>query len=160
MDYIILMTLVGIGFGLAEDIPYAIGAGAIVMLIRGATCMHGGYGFIMGYFLGKAKKTGNKAWAVAGVVIPWLLHGFYDFGLSDEFAALGENTPYLSVSLAAFALVTIVILIIFFIRHRHDERYLTPTVPVPELATSPEPTAEPSEENADTESEPSSLIES
>lgn len=120
------MTLVGIGFGLIEDIPYAIGASPIIMLVRGVTCMHGGDGFIMGYFLGKGKKTGSKVWTVLVVVVPWLLHGAYDFGLSDEFAALGDNAAFLSVSLAGFAIVTLVVLVVFFIRHKHDERFLEP----------------------------------
>ena len=125
-DYVILMTIVGIGFGLAEDIPYAIGANEIIMLVRGVTCMHGGYGFIMGYFLGKARKTGNKTWNVVGVALPWLLHGAYDFGLSEEFLALGENAAFLSVSLAALAVVVLITLIVFFVRHRHDEQFMAP----------------------------------
>lgn len=126
LDYIILMTLVGLGFEIIEAIPYAIGASPIVMLVRGITAMHGGYGFIMGYLLGKGKKTGDKKWTVLGVVIPWLLHGAYDFGLSEEFAALGEATALLSVSLAALALVTLVVLVVFFIRHKNDERFRAP----------------------------------
>lgn len=134
-DYVILMTLVGIGFGLAEDIPYAIGAGPIVMLVRGLTCMHAGYGCIMGYSLGKAKRTGDKKWFVLGVVVPWLLHGAYDFGLSEEFAALGDATAFLSVSLAVFAIVTLVVLIVFLVRHKHDEIFRAPLVPAPEPDT-------------------------
>lgn len=133
-DYVILMTLVGIGFGLAEDIPYAIGAGPIVMLVRGVTCMHGGYGFIMGYFLGKSKKTGDKKWFALGVLLPWLLHGAYDFGLSEEFATLGDLTPFLSVSLAAFAVVTLVILIIFFFKHKNDEQFRAPMLQETDIA--------------------------
>ena len=131
-DYVILMTLVGIGFGIAEDIPYAIGSGPMVMLVRGVTCMHGGYGFIMGYFLGKGKKTGDKMWTILGVLVPWLLHGAYDFGLSEEFLALGDNAALLSVSLAAFAVVTLVVLIVLFIRHKNDEGIRAPMVQVPE----------------------------
>lgn len=143
LDYIILMTFVGIGFGLAEDIPYAIGAGPIVMIVRGVTCMHGGYGFIMGYLLGKAKKTDSKALAVASVAVPWLLHGAYDFGLSNEFIALGDWAGILSVSLAVLALVTLIVLVVFFIRHKDDERYRTPMVEVPELAAGSETAAVP-----------------
>lgn len=131
-DYVILVTLVHIGFGLAEDIPYAIGAGPIVMLVRGITCQHGGYGFIMGYLLGKAKKTGDKKWSVLGVLVPWLLHGAYDFGLTEEFAALGDMSAFLSVSLAALGIVILVVLIVFFVRHKHDEDFMAPMVQAPE----------------------------
>lgn len=135
LDYIILMVLVGLGFGLIEDLFYAVGADAITMLVRGITAMHGGYAFIMGYFLGKGKKTGDKKWSVLGVAVPWLLHGAYDFGLSDEWlAALGENAAYLSVSLAAFALVTLVVLVIFFIRHKNDEQFRAPMLPESDIA--------------------------
>ncbi|MBQ9007287.1 MAG: PrsW family intramembrane metalloprotease [Atopobiaceae bacterium] len=134
LDYIILMVLVGLGFGLIEDFFYAVGADAITMLVRGVTAMHGGYGFIMGFFLGMGKKTGDKKWSVLSVVVPWLLHGAYDFGLSDEFFALGENTAFLSVSLAIFALVTLVVLVVFFLRHKNDERFRAPMATETDIA--------------------------
>ena len=137
-DYVILTTLVHIGFGLAEDFPYAIGAGPIVMLVRGVTCQHGGYGFIMGYFLGKGKKSGNKKWTILGVLLPWLIHGSYDFGLSEEFSALGDNTAFLSVTLAGLGIVILLVLIVFFIRHKHDENFMAPMVPLPEPELEPD----------------------
>ena len=139
-DYIILMTIVGIGFGILEDFFYIAGSDAITMIVRGVTCMHGGYGFIMGYFLGKGQKTGNKGWTVAGLALPWLLHGAYDFGLSEEFLALSDNAAFLPVSLAIFALVTLVAMIVLFIRHKNDERYMAPMAPMPEAGQAPEST--------------------
>ncbi len=126
MDYIILMTIVGLGFGLAEDIPYAIGTNAIQMLVRGVTVMHGGFGFIMGYFMGKGERTGNNVWSVIGFVMPWLMHGLYDFGLSEEVLVFGEGIMYLSLSLAAAALVIVIVLIVFMFRHKDDPTYREP----------------------------------
>lgn len=79
-----------------------------------------------------ARRTGNKGWTVAGLALPWLLHGAYDFGLSEEFLALSDNAAFLPVSLAIFALVTLVVMIVLFIRHKNDERYMAPMAPLPE----------------------------
>ena len=40
--------------------------------------------------------------------------------------ALGENAAFLSVSLAALAVVVLITLIVFFVRHRHDEQFMAP----------------------------------
>ena len=49
-DITAFMVIIGTVFGLVEDIPYAIGATPSIMLIRGLTMGHVGYGFIMGWF--------------------------------------------------------------------------------------------------------------
>ncbi len=57
LDITSLMMIEGIGFEITEAVVYAIGANAGMMLVRGITVMHCGYGFIMGYFLGKGMTT-------------------------------------------------------------------------------------------------------
>ena len=126
LDMIIFMTIVAVGFEVLEGFVYAVDSGPIHMLVRGITLMHGGYGFIEGWFYGKAKYTGNKLYAAAGFAIAWILHGAYDFGLSDDFAALGEDTAFLSVSLALLALITFIVMIIFFAKKNKKEKYLVP----------------------------------
>ena len=133
MDYIILMSIVGLGFGLLENVAVAIGSNIIVMLIRGLTMGHAGYGFIMGYFMGKAEKTGNRLWSVIGFVLPWILHGLYDFGLSNELLALGDYTAILAVGLAAVSAITIIVLIVFMLRKRRDKKFLEPLHPTAAL---------------------------
>ena len=128
LDVICLMTLIGLGFGLLEDIPYAIGAGAGVMLVRGVLVMHGGYGFIMGYFMGRAGKTGKKGWAAVGFLLPWLLHGAYDCCLSDTLNAVNENIGIISVLLAGGAFITAVVCIIFILRARRNALYTEPFI--------------------------------
>ena len=122
---IAFMVIVSIGFELMESVVYAIGSGPIHMFVRGITLMHGGYGFIEGWFYGKAKYTKNKAYIAAGFLIAWLLHGAYDFGLNDEFLAMNPNNAYLSVGIAGFSLVLLVLLIVFFTRKRKP-KYLEP----------------------------------
>lgn len=126
MDLVCLMTLIGLGFGLLEDIPYAIGAGAGVMLVRGVLVMHGGYGFIMGYFIGKAKKTGKKVWAAVGFLLPWLLHGAYDCCLSDTLNAINDDIGMISVLLAGGAFITAIVCIIFILKARKNALYTEP----------------------------------
>ncbi len=124
-DIIIFMVTVSIGFEIMEAIVYAIGEGPIPILIRGILIMHGGFGFIEGWFYGKAMYTKNKAYIAAGFLIAWLLHGAYDFGLNDEFLAMNPNNAYLSVGIAGFSLVLLVLLIVFFTRKRKPQ-YLEP----------------------------------
>ncbi len=124
-DIIIFMVTVSIGFEIMEAVVYAIGEGPIPILIRGIRIMHGGFGFIEGWFYGKAKYTKNKAYIAAGFLIAWLLHGAYDFGLNDEFLAMNPNNAYLSVGIAGFSLVLLVLLIVFFTRKRKPQ-YLEP----------------------------------
>ncbi len=126
LDMIIFMTIVAVGFEIMEGFVYAVGSGAIHMLVRGITLMHGGYGFIEGWFYGKAKYTGNWFYAVLGFTICTVLHGAYDFGLSDDFAALGEDTAFLSVGLALLALITFIVMIIFFAKKNKKKQYLVP----------------------------------
>ena len=45
-----LMTIVGTGFGLLESILYAVVSGLPVVMVRGISIPHTGYGFIVGYF--------------------------------------------------------------------------------------------------------------
>ena len=87
--------------------------------------MHGGFGFIEGWFYGKAMYTKNKAYIAVGFILAWLMHGAYDFGLNEEFLALNPNNAYLSVGIAGFSLVLLVSLIVFFTRKRKPQ-YLEP----------------------------------
>lgn len=128
LDLVCVMTLIGLGFGLLEDIPYAIGAGAGVMLVRGGLVMHGGYGFIMGYFMGRARKTGKKVWTAVGFLLPWLLHGAYDCCLSDTLNAVNEDIGIISVLLAGGAFITAIVCIIFILRARKKTLYTEPFI--------------------------------
>lgn len=128
LDMVCVMTMIGLGFGILEDIPYAIGAGAGVMLVRGILVMHGGYGFIMGYFMGRAQKTGKKVWTAVGFLLPWLLHGAYDCCLSDTLNAVNEDIGIISVLLAGGAFITAIVCIIFILRARKNALYTEPFI--------------------------------
>ncbi|MBR2790785.1 MAG: PrsW family intramembrane metalloprotease [Eggerthellaceae bacterium] len=124
-DAVAFMVLVGVGFGILENIFYSLEMGLGQAIIRGVTIGHGCYGFIMGYFYGKAIKTGKKWYYVVAFVLPYLLHAFYDFGLSpvlEPYFIFG----FISVTLAALDLVLVIIMVVFFARRHKDQRYTAP----------------------------------
>ena len=137
-DIVAFMVIIGTAFGLVEDIPYAIGATPIIMLVRGFTMGHDGYGFIMGWFYGKSLQTGKKHYGVIAILLPWLLHGLYDFSLSSELLELNDNFAFLGVSLALLDIVLLILMIRFFIRAKKQERYQQP-LPAFEQAQPEEP---------------------
>ena len=123
MDTAILMTIVGIGFGFIEAIIYAIGASVPVVLVRGICLPHAGYGFIVGYFYGKSVKYGKPIYKWVGFLISWLLHGLYDFSLSEEFIALNDNLVVVALLLALLDIILVIRLIVFVIKAKKSEKY-------------------------------------
>ena len=104
-DIVAFMVIIGTAFGLIEDLPYAIGASPIIMLVRGFTMGHVGYGFIMGWFYGKRLHTGKKRYGAIAILLPWLVHGLYDFSLTPELLEVNDNLAIIGVSLAGIALL-------------------------------------------------------
>ena len=127
-DVVAFMVIIGSAFGLIEDVPYAIGASPIIMLVRGFTMGHVGYGFIMGWFYGKRLKTGKKGYGVIAVLLPWLIHGLYDFSLAPELLELNDNLAVIGVSLALLDIILLILMIRFFVRSKKQERYLQPVI--------------------------------
>ena len=123
LDVTTMMMIVGIGFELTESVAYAIGANAGMMLVRGFTAMHCGYGFIMGYFVGKGMKTGQKKYTCLGILVPFLLHGAYDCCLSEELGAISESFGVVSLALAAVAVVTLLVAIVHVRRAGKQAEY-------------------------------------
>ena len=115
LDVIVYMVLIGIGFEIAESMVFAIGTDVISMAVRGLTIMHGAFAYVMGRLYGKSLKTGKKVYAVLGFVLPWLMHGIYDFTLTEEIVDVYDWVPIIPVSIAFFSLV-LIIQLIFFIR--------------------------------------------
>lgn len=113
----IIMVIVGLGFEIMEAIPYAIGSGPGPMFMRGLTMMHPAFGFIMGYFYAKSIYEDKKVYAVLGFLLSWIMHGTYDFFLSE--AMMAKDWPgYAALGLAAFSVVLIILFIRFVIKSR------------------------------------------
>ena len=128
-DVAVFMSVIGLGFGLAEDIVYIFSSNMGQMLVRGLLMMHAGYGFIFGYFAGKALKTGKKIYYAIGFLIPYILHGVYDFGLDEGVAEWNDDIGVMPVFLAILAFITEVLMIVFVIRAGRKEKYTEPLFP-------------------------------
>ena len=121
LEMAIYSSIVGLGFEILEAVEYAFGSNSIQMIVRGVTAMHAGYGFLTGYFYGKGKAQNKPLLKMVGFVFSWLMHGLYDFGLTDELLEMNDNFAFISVSLAIFALVILIWLISFVRKARKRE---------------------------------------
>lgn len=83
-DGIVYGVSVSLGFATMENIFYLLAYGVDQALIRALlpVSSHALFGVIMGYYLGKAKfSEGEFKKRLLGfsLIIPWLLHGIYDY---------------------------------------------------------------------------------
>lgn len=126
LDIISLMMIIAIGFEIMESVTYAIGSNAGMMIVRGATAMHCGYGFIMGYFVGKAMETGKKKYTLIGFLIPFLMHAVYDCSLSDTLLKINERLGYVALALAIVSLVLWIFAIVYIHKIEKKDQYIKP----------------------------------
>lgn len=88
MDGIVYAIMIGMGFATVENIIYAVQYGIQTTLLRNLTAVpaHAAFAVIMGYFIGLAKfsKEGRALKWAMGFLIPFLLHGTYDFFILQE----------------------------------------------------------------------------
>ena len=77
-------------------------------------------------FYGKSVKENKKGYAVLGVLIAFLLHGLYDFSLSEEFSTFADVSAAIALTLAVFELVIIIILVFFIRKDKENPKYTEP----------------------------------
>ena len=128
-DVVIFMVVVGLGFGLAEDVAYVFDSNPGQMLVRGLLIMHAGYAFIFGYFAGMAMKTGKKIYYFIGFIISHFIHGLYDFTLDEGVLEWNDNLVVVPVLLAVVAFILDILLTVFIIKSKDQERYSEPLFP-------------------------------
>src|SRR3954468_5314037 len=82
-DGIVYGASVSLGFATTENILYLIGNGLEFAIGRALlpVSSHAMFGVIMGYYLGKAKfsSQSKRKWLLLSFIIPFLLHGIYDY---------------------------------------------------------------------------------
>ncbi len=92
-DAVVYSVAVSLGFAAFENVMYLLSFGVRIAPIRAITAipMHCITGIFMGHYYGQAKYCENMHWwnhmtfyNVIAVVIPVLLHGFYDFAASSN----------------------------------------------------------------------------
>lgn len=103
-------------------VVYAIGASIPVVLVRGICLPHAGIGFVVGYFYGKGEKEGKTYYRWIGFLISWLIHGLYDFSLSEELIAYNDNLVFIPLLLAVLDIVLVILLIVFIKKTKKRER--------------------------------------
>lgn len=87
-DGIIYAVMVSMGFACTENIMYVLRGGYEVGILRAFTAVpaHASFGILMGYYMGKAKFSKNKATLnLIGLLLATLFHGAYDFFLFINF---------------------------------------------------------------------------
>jgi protease PrsW len=87
-DGIVYGASVSLGFATLENIFYLVGNGVEHALSRALlpVSSHALFGVIMGFYIGKAKFTANSKykWIVLSLIVPFGLHGFYDYILISQ----------------------------------------------------------------------------
>ncbi|MBS2969436.1 intramembrane metalloprotease PrsW [Metabacillus sp. KIGAM252] len=84
-DGIVYGSAVSLGFATLENILFLFANGLEFAMGRAffPVSSHALFGVIMGYYLGKSKFTQNpkdkKKWLVFSLIMPVVLHGFYDY---------------------------------------------------------------------------------
>lgn len=83
-DGIVYGVSISLGFAAMENVFYLLAYGVDQAFIRALlpVSSHALFGVIMGYYLGKAKFSFNEKKAkllFLSLLIPWLLHGIYDY---------------------------------------------------------------------------------
>ena len=92
-DGVVYAVFVALGFALWENISYVLMYGLSTALVRAVTAVpgHACFGVFMGAFYGMAKRYSNygceaqsKRCRHLAVLLPTVLHGFYDFIATSE----------------------------------------------------------------------------
>lgn len=94
-DGIVYAVFVSLGFAMAENFAYVYnpnigGVQTAVLRMIFAVPMHGFFGITMGYYLSlyKFEKYTHKKFLVYSFLMPFLIHGMYDFILMEEIFTL------------------------------------------------------------------------
>ena len=96
MDAIVYGTLISLGFATLENFNYVYSAeyfgmqASTLALIRAFTAipLHAGCGIIMGFYFGLYVFRGGEKYIIYSLVIPIIVHGFYNYIAGINFLIL------------------------------------------------------------------------
>lgn len=123
LDIISFLTIAAIGFGLVEDLVYALGTNIGQIIVRGLLMGHVPYEMLMGMLYSKSiaeKKPSLKIWAF---VIPILVHGSYNFLLTEN---LPDWASIVVVSEVIIEVIYMIYMIFFIKKKRNNPEYTRP----------------------------------
>ncbi len=116
-DGIVYAVTVSMGFAAVENVMYIFGSGVATGLLRIVTAVpaHAIFGISMGYYLGRAKfdVKYRGLFLLLAFVVPWLMHGIYDFLLMTGITWM----------VVAFILFLILMYIYGFVRIKNLAKY-------------------------------------
>lgn len=92
-DGIVYAVSVALGFAAVENLFYVFSGNSLqVGLLRAFTAVpgHAIFGIVMGFYLGLAKFDLQRRgkWLLRAFLVPWLLHGLYDFMIMSGYPLL------------------------------------------------------------------------
>jgi len=151
IDGIVYGVIMAMGFATLENCLYAADLGLETVIVRIFTSVpaHGVFGAIMGYFISRAKfdHTNKQRHLTLAFLIPFLLHGLFDFFILQE---ISEDLMGMSLLVLIAGIAASVWMIIQFRKSttNTDETSPTPTVQnVEETSTDTTETIIPQTEN-------------
>ena len=113
MDAVVCAAVIGIAFQVVEDLYYASGS-VLLAIFRALTPFHFVFGAIMGSYYGLYRISGKKSDLAKALLIPTLVHGFFDSGVS----LLKVNDSYFWVTLIALGVLLILTVYVIVKLHR------------------------------------------
>ncbi|MBT8267180.1 MAG: PrsW family intramembrane metalloprotease [Flavobacteriaceae bacterium] len=119
-DGIVYAVMVSMGFAAVENIFYVAEGGAQTALLRAFTAVpaHATFGILMGYFMGMAKFSKNRAKLnLLGLLLAIIFHGAYDFFLFINFI------PGISIGAFASLIIGIVLSRKAIKRHQVNSKF-------------------------------------
>ena len=119
LDCIAIMAIVGLTFGMAEDVVYIFSTNIGQIIVRGILMGHAPYGVFMGYFIGKYLYTNEKSNLLIGLIVPMLVHGLYNFSLGSE-GDIFIFLPFILIAVERYAMIRI---LLFFNKARKEAGY-------------------------------------
>lgn len=99
-DGIVYGASVSLGFATVENIIFLIANGMEFALSRALlpVSSHALFGVIMGFYIGKGKfiTESKRIWISLSIILPFLLHGIYDFILMNQQNWLMKILPFMA----------------------------------------------------------------
>ncbi len=99
-DGIVYGAAVSLGFATVENIVFLIANGMEYALSRALlpVSSHALFGVIMGFYIGKGKFIiqSKRTWLSLSLILPFLLHGIYDFILMNQQNWLMKILPFMA----------------------------------------------------------------
>ena len=123
LDIISYMTISAISFGLLEDVVYMFATSIGQIIVRGVLMGHVPYAMVMGLFYGKAAAENKPVYKVLAILVPVLLHGTYNFCLTD---GMPDITAFIVVTEVLAETVFMIFMIFFIKKKRNDPVYTCP----------------------------------